>query len=45
MSSPLDEAYVILDNFEKEVTGIKADWGQIATDKKKQISVTYWPLQ
>ena len=44
MSSPLDEAYVVLDDFEKELAGIKAGWEQIAVDNPhlEQVSPEHW---
>ncbi|HCJ84185.1 MAG: hypothetical protein A2Y28_04920 [Chlamydiae bacterium GWC2_50_10] len=44
MSSPLDEACAMLDDFEKEVVGIKAGWEQIAVDNPhfEQVSPENW---
>ena len=44
MSSPLDEAYAVLDDFEKELAGIKAGWEQIAVDNPhlEQVSPEHW---
>jgi hypothetical protein len=44
MSNPLDEACAILDDFEKEITGIKADWEQIAADNPhlEEVSPENW---
>ncbi len=44
MSKSLDEACAILDDFEKEVAGIKVDWERTATDNPhfEQVSSEHW---